>query len=177
LILAPQEDVDDMMQNGPTDGNALGRASDGPSDKQPKPSCRFGYVSAVVDGGYWLLGGYDGDRWLNDFWKYDLEDASKGWLQVTGVSEKDGVPPESIPNSGYYVNTTDCPSIRSCPCWCIVDFHPLQPPPPHTSPGSPTEPCMLIMGGYDGVNRMNDFYVYGFTSRCWSRMPCRSRQR
>ena len=38
----------------------------------PKPSCRFGYVSAVVSSGYWLLGGYDGDRWLNDLWRYDL---------------------------------------------------------------------------------------------------------
>ena len=133
-------------------------------------------------------------------------------MQITGVSEKDGSPPPCILGSGYDIDTRECPSIRSCPCWCVVDFHPLQPikagggpgeggaeekvrgggegrggfwpllPPssfalPLTPPLPSPPQCILIMGGYDGVNRMNDFYVYGFRSQAWSLMPCRSRPR
>ena len=36
---------------------------------------------------------------------------------------------------------------------------------------------MLLMGGYDGVNRMNDFYLYDFLRSEWLLMPVRSRQK
>ncbi|GMI43328.1 hypothetical protein TrCOL_g6054 [Triparma columacea] len=174
-----QDGGEDDMRDGPSVRTPQVMGSGRQGNNNPKPSCRFGYVSAVIDGGYWLLGGYDGDRWLNDFWRYDLSSSGGSWVQITGVSEKDGSPPPCLLGSGYDIDTRECPSIRSCPCWCVVDFHPLQPIKAGGGPGEggAEEKCILIMGGYDGVNRMNDFYVYGFRSQAWSLMPCRSRQR
>ncbi|GMH67189.1 hypothetical protein TrST_g14110 [Triparma strigata] len=127
------------------------------------PSCRFGYVSVVYKTGYYLLGGYDGDRWLNDFWRFDLE--TKVWKKIVSC-DNGGAESEDI-------DTRFLPSIRSCPCWCMVDFHPLR----KSSSSSSPESCMLLMGGYDGVNRMNDFYLYDFLRSEWLLMPVRSRQK
>ena len=57
-----QDGGEDDMRDGPSvrTPQVMGVGRQG--NNNPKPSCRFGYVSAVIDGGYWLLGGYDGDR-------------------------------------------------------------------------------------------------------------------
>ena len=113
------------------------------------PSERFGYVSVVDGDDYYLLGGYDGDRWLNDFWSFSL--TKREWKLL---------PPPDPPSS--------LPSIRSCPCWSVVPFHPIT--------GSPDR-TLLLMGGYDGSNRMNDFHYYSFSLRKWGMMPCQSKGR
>ncbi|GMH88921.1 hypothetical protein TL16_g11302, partial [Triparma laevis f. inornata] len=126
------------------------------------PSCRFGYVSVVYKTGYYLLGGYDGDRWLNDFWRFDMIEGE--WKKLVSCDNGRAESEE--------IDTRFLPSIRSCPCWCMINFHPLCP-----SSSSESESCMLLMGGYDGVNRMNDFYVYDFVRNEWLLMPVRSRQK
>ena len=46
----------------------------------------------------------------------------------------------------------DVPSMRSCPAWCR----------------HPTRPLVYMFGGYDGLQRMSDFYVFDMTDMHWT---------
>ena len=122
------------------DGSNLGIAVAGrvgqPTSSSPSssegPSRRFGYVSVVHNNKFVLFGGFDGARWLNDMFEFDL--GTKTWKRI----EARGT----------------LPSMRSCPAWAKDDryvyihgvslafrsgvalfhfhaFHSYTPPPPH----------------------------------------------
>jgi len=46
------------------------------------------------------------------------------------------------------------PSVRSCPAW------------------AKDETYVYIQGGYDGVERKNDFYACDLSTYTWTEMPC-----
>lgn len=130
----------------------------------------------------YLFGGYNGSTWLNDFHEFDLRSGS--WRLV----EPKGTPP--APRFGYvsavwadsfivfggYDGSTwlndlheynfktgkwsrieiqaggPWPSIRSCPSWTQMDKN------------------VYIFGGYDGVQRMNDFYALHMDTFTWTKM-------
>lgn len=63
------------------------------------PSKRFGYVSVVHNNKFVLFGGFDGARWLNDMFEFDL--CTKTWKRIDGRGS--------------------LPSMRSCPAWAKDD--------------------------------------------------------
>ena len=94
---------------GGADGSNLGIAVAGrvgqPTSSSPSssegPSRRFGYVSVVHNNKFVLFGGFDGARWLNDMFEFDL--GTKTWKRI----EARGT----------------LPSMRSCPAWAKDDRH------------------------------------------------------
>jgi hypothetical protein len=63
------------------------------------PSRRFGYVSVVHNNKFVLFGGFDGARWLNDMFEFDL--CTKTWKRIDARGS--------------------LPSMRSCPAWAKDD--------------------------------------------------------
>jgi hypothetical protein len=84
------------MAGGGGGGVTVGGGGGIPS---PGPSRRFGYVSVVHDNKFVLFGGFDGARWLNDMFEFDL--GTKTWMRI----EARGT----------------LPSMRSCPAWAKDD--------------------------------------------------------
>ena len=154
------------------DGSNLGIAVAGrvgqPTSSSPSssegPSRRFGYVSVVHNNKFVLFGGFDGARWLNDMFEFDL--GTKTWKRI----EARGT----------------LPSMRSCPAWAKDDryvyihgvslafrsgvalfhfhaFHSYPPPPPHPQQNQ----------GYDGVERKADFFACDLSTYTWTELPCK----
>lgn len=69
------------------------------SSSEGGPSRRFGYVSVVHNNKFVLFGGFDGARWLNDMFEFDL--CTKTWKRIDGRGS--------------------LPSMRSCPAWAKDD--------------------------------------------------------
>jgi hypothetical protein len=63
------------------------------------PTHRFGYVSVVHNNKFVLFGGFDGVRWLNDMYEFDLQ--TNVWKQIAARG--------------------NLPSVRSCPAWAKDD--------------------------------------------------------
>jgi len=78
---------------------ALGQAERLRAQAAGGPSRRFGYVSVVHDNKFVLFGGFDGSRWLNDMFEFDL--GTETWKTI----EAGG----------------NLPSVRSCPAWAKDD--------------------------------------------------------
>eukprot|EP00939_MAST-03C_sp_MAST-3C-sp1_P004185 g4185.t1 len=122
--------------------------------KGTPPSPRFGNVSAVWGDSFVCFAGYNGSAWLNDLYVYDF--VSEEWSCVkrktSGAESSNDTGRGSASGDGSSVLW---PSIRSCPSW--------------TQRGK----NVYIFGGYDGVQRMNDFYVLHMDSFTWSKIECR----
>jgi hypothetical protein len=80
-------------------GGGVGGMGGGSGTPSAGPSRRFGYVSVVHDNKFVLFGGFDGSRWLNDMFEFDL--GTKTWMRI----EARGT----------------LPSMRSCPAWAKDD--------------------------------------------------------
>jgi hypothetical protein len=80
-------------------GRVMSGGGGGGGIPSPGPSRRFGYVSVVHDNKFVLFGGFDGSRWLNDMFEFDL--GTKLWMRI----EARGT----------------LPSMRSCPAWAKDD--------------------------------------------------------
>lgn len=63
------------------------------------PTHRFGYVSVVHNNKFVLFGGFDGVRWLNDMYEFDLQ--TNKWNRIAARG--------------------NLPSVRSCPAWAKDD--------------------------------------------------------
>lgn len=146
------------------------------------PSRRFGYVSVVHDNKFVLFGGFDGSRWLNDMFEFDL--ITKTWKTVNASGR--------------------LPSVRSCPAWVKDDTHvyihggydgierkadffacdlrtytwselPCKGTPP--SPRYFHSCCihgnkLYTYGGYSGSERLADMFAYDFETNHWSEVDC-----
>lgn len=97
------------------------------------PSARFGYVSVVYAHFFVLFGGYDGATWLNDMYQLDFRTMLWSHVHASG----------------------SIPSIRSCPSWTL----------------STDGATAYVFGGYDGVQRMNDFFQCDLATYTWSVVP------
>jgi hypothetical protein len=146
------------------------------------PSRRFGYVSVVHDNKFVLFGGFDGTRWLNDMFEFDL--LTNTWKTVQARGR--------------------LPSVRSCPAWVKDDTHvyihggydgverkadffacdlrtytwselPCKGTPP--SPRYFHSCCihgnkLYTYGGYSGSERLADMFAYDFETNHWSEVDC-----
>ena len=88
------QESSDATTGGADDAALLTSGSTGPSR-------RFGYVSVVHDNKFVLFGGFDGTRWLNDMFEFDL--GTNRWKTVSAGGA--------------------LPSVRSCPAWAKDDTH------------------------------------------------------
>jgi len=170
-----QESSDNNNNGGAGDAASLIAGSGGPSR-------RFGYVSVVHDNKFVLFGGFDGTRWLNDMFEFDL--GTNQWKTVRA--------------SGAL------PSVRSCPAWAKDDTHvyihggydgverkadffacdlstytwselPCKGTPP--SPRYFHSCCihgnkLYTYGGYSGSERLADMFAYDFETNHWSEVDC-----
>jgi leucine-zipper-like transcriptional regulator 1 len=141
---------------------------------EEKPGCRENNGVVVLsdrDQSIILFGGYNGNRWLNDLWKYDI--SSKRWTcleesspdTVGMMNEEDetnaagmGMPPQqpfnnnnnNNNNSNNSASTSQRPSCRFGYVSVVYDNK------------------LILWGGFDGQRWLNDMYVYDFGSSNWS---------
>eukprot|EP00984_Skeletonema_dohrnii_P011099 scaffold4403_cov164-Skeletonema_dohrnii-CCMP3373.AAC.5 len=146
------------------------------------PSRRFGYVSVVHDNKFVLFGGFDGTRWLNDMFEFDLITNTWKTVQASGR----------------------LPSVRSCPAWikdenyvyihggydgverkadffaCDLRTYTWSELPCKGTPPSPRyfHSCCIhgnklyTYGGYSGSERLADMFAYDFETNHWSEVDC-----
>eukprot|EP00948_MAST-09A_sp_MAST-9A-sp1_P001266 g1266.t1 len=149
------------------------------------PSPRFGFVAAATHDHFLVFGGYDGRSWLNDMHSYSF---------ITGTWDTD----EALQDiSGDVPSCRSCPSWSTFKdhiyvfggydgekrmndlykfninthVWTKIDCQGRGPVPSpryfHNSvkfaPGS-----LLIIGGYNGVVRLNDVYEFDIIHERWS---------
>ena len=151
------------------------------------PSRRFGYVSVVHDNKFVLFGGFDGARWLNDMFEFDLQ--TNIWSKV----EAKGT----------------LPSVRSCPAWakddryvyihggydgverkadffaCDLSTYTWTELPCKGVAPSPRyfHSCCIhgnklyTYGGYNGSDRLADMLAYDFETNHWSEVDCTNGER
>ena len=91
-----QESSDDLSEELSL---ALGQLERQRAQAVGGPSRRFGYVSVVHQNNFILFGGFDGSRWLNDMFEFDLQTNTWKTVQAKG----------------------NLPSVRSCPAWAKDD--------------------------------------------------------
>lgn len=147
-----------------------------------RPCARFGYVSVAYDGKFILWGGFDGGRWLNDLFVFDLSTST--WSQITQL----GSPP----------------SVRSCPAWChrdgrlflhggydglerkddfyVCDLKTytwqrmphmgLRPSPRYFHSSVLYGNKLFVYGGYSGNQRLSDLWAYDFETHFWAEVDC-----
>lgn len=177
------------------DGSNLGIAVAGrvgqPTSSSPSssegPSRRFGYVSVVHNNKFVLFGGFDGARWLNDMFEFDL--GTKTWKRI----EARGT----------------LPSMRSCPAWakddryvyihggydgverkadffaCDLSTYTWTELPCKGTAPSPRyfHSCCIhgsklyTYGGYNGSDRLADMLAYDFETNHWTEVDCTSGDR
>jgi hypothetical protein len=148
--------------------SALGRLGEGAGQG---PSRRFGYVSVVHNNKFVLFGGFDGSRWLNDMFEFDLN--TNTWKTIQAIGQ--------------------LPSVRSCPAWakddtyvyihggydgverkadffaCDLSTYTWSELPCKGTPPSPRyfHSCCIhgnklyTYGGYSGSERLADMFAYG----------------
>ena len=146
------------------------------------PSRRFGYVSVVHDHKFILFGGFDGSRWLNDMFEFDLITNTWKTVQASGR----------------------LPSVRSCPAWvkdsnyvyihggydgverkadffaCDLRTYTWSELPCKGTPPSPRyfHSCCIhgnklyTYGGYSGSERLADMFAYDFETNHWTEVDC-----
>lgn len=146
------------------------------------PSRRFGYVSVVHDNKFVLFGGFDGTRWLNDMFEFDLVTNTWKTVQASGR----------------------LPSVRSCPAWikdenyvyihggydgverkadffaCDLRTYTWSELPCKGTPPSPRyfHSCCIhgnklyTYGGYSGSERLADMFAYDFETNHWCEVDC-----
>lgn len=151
------------------------------------PSRRFGYVSVVHENKFVLFGGFDGARWLNDMFEFDLQ--TNIWQKV----EAKGT----------------LPSVRSCPAWakddryvyihggydgverkadffaCDLSTYTWTELPCKGVAPSPRyfHSCCIhgnklyTYGGYNGSDRLADMLAYDFETNHWSEVDCTNGER
>jgi hypothetical protein len=89
----------DANADGSPSGIVVAGAGGGRPPPSAGPSRRFGYVSVVHNNKFVLFGGFDGARWLNDMFEFDL--GTKTWKRIEARG--------------------NLPSMRSCPAWAKDD--------------------------------------------------------
>lgn len=138
------------------------------------PTHRFGYVSVVHNNKFVLFGGFDGVRWLNDMYEFDLQ--TNVWKRIAARG--------------------NLPSVRSCPAWAKDDryvyIHGVRRIYLLVSLISPhliycSRPSLLSLAilsnlwtlfgnkiqGYDGVERKADFFACDLSTYTWTELPCK----
>jgi len=166
---------------------ALGQAERLRAQAAGGPSRRFGYVSVVHDNKFVLFGGFDGSRWLNDMFEFDL--GTETWKTI----EAGG----------------NLPSVRSCPAWakddryvyihggydgverkadffaCDLSTYTWSELPCKGNMPSPRyfHSCCIhgnklyTYGGYNGSDRLADMFAYDFETNHWSEVDCSNGER
>eukprot|EP00574_Skeletonema_japonicum_P011210 CAMPEP_0201729950 /NCGR_PEP_ID=MMETSP0593-20130828/20574_1 /ASSEMBLY_ACC=CAM_ASM_000672 /TAXON_ID=267983 /ORGANISM="Skeletonema japonicum, Strain CCMP2506" /LENGTH=643 /DNA_ID=CAMNT_0048222387 /DNA_START=129 /DNA_END=2057 /DNA_ORIENTATION=- len=161
---------------------AGGGGNDNNNNNNTGPSRRFGYVSVVHDNKFVLFGGFDGTRWLNDMFEFDLITNTWKTVQASGR----------------------LPSVRSCPAWikdenyvyihggydgverkadffaCDLRTYTWSELPCKGTPPSPRyfHSCCIhgnklyTYGGYSGSERLADMFAYDFETNHWSEVDC-----
>lgn len=165
-----------------SDEMALGNLERARAQSQGGPSRRFGYVSVVHDNKFVLFGGFDGARWLNDMFEFDLERNTWKKVEARGA----------------------LPSVRSCPAWskddryvyihggydgverkadffaCDLSTYTWTELPCKGTAPSPRyfHSCCIhgnklyTYGGYNGQDRLADMLAYDFETNHWSEVDC-----
>mmetsp|Transcript_14994 Transcript_14994/g.33439 ORF Transcript_14994/g.33439 Transcript_14994/m.33439 type:complete len:774 (-) Transcript_14994:927-3248(-) len=110
-------------------------------------------VGGDADGMVYLFGGYDGTRWLNDLWVYDIDRAQ--WECVMDPSPEEE---KEIEHTGIEEGEGKIPSRR----FGYVSFvHDRK---------------FVLWGGYDGTRWLNDMYAYHFDEGKWTQVQAGGRK-
>mmetsp|Transcript_11532 Transcript_11532/g.33145 ORF Transcript_11532/g.33145 Transcript_11532/m.33145 type:complete len:629 (-) Transcript_11532:81-1967(-) len=125
-----------------------------------KPGCREnnGVVISDSSRSIYLFGGYNGNSWLNDLWKYDIESMEWSCIQESSDPSSVSQPSASIEPSanindaaGTSLSVKDRVPSRRFGYVSVVHNNKL-----------------VLFGGFDGNRWCNDMYVFDFDEKRWS---------
>ena len=132
-----------------------------------KPGCREnnGVVISHSSRAIILFGGYNGRRWLNDLWSFDI--TTKRWTRIQ----------ESLDTIDSGVNDS-MPSAAEGP---LIGDGEIQVATQNDTILSIKRPCcrfgyvslihnhkFILWGGFDGTRWLNDMYIFDFELSTWS---------
>lgn len=169
-----------------------------------KPGCRENNGVVISDGKHsiFLFGGYDGSRWLNDMWKFDIDtarwtciqessdpgaDANPGDDMVVSDQVKGNVPCRrfgyvSVVHNGKFVLFGGFDGSRwlsdmyefnfATKTWKQIEARGALPSVRSCPAWAKDETHVYIQGGYDGVERKADFFACDLATYTWTEMPC-----
>eukprot|EP00937_MAST-01D_sp_MAST-1D-sp2_P006180 g6180.t1 len=155
------------------------RRLDPPEDPRQAPCQRSLHVAAVWRDSMFIIGGYDGNTRVNDFFRYDFR--TKRWEIVPVVS---GEPPSPrdrhtavVYRESFYVfgGFDGTARVQDFHCysfvtqaWSVVQPRRGAPPTPRHSHATVVhENSMYCFGGYDG-SYQNDFHRFDFDDEGWA---------
>jgi len=169
------------------------RRLDPPEDPQQAPCQRSLHVAAVWGTCMYIIGGYDGNARVNDFFQYDFR--TRHWSLVPVVG---GAPPSPrdrhtavVHKDSFYVfggfdGTSRVQDFHqysfTSETWApVAALRGVAPSPRHSHATVVHGSSMYCFGGYDGSYR-NDFHAFNFETGCWSQVtsagePPRARYR
>ncbi|KAG7346391.1 galactose oxidase [Nitzschia inconspicua] len=128
---------------------------------EEKPGCRENngvVVLSARDQSIILFGGYNGHRWLNDLWKFDI--ATQRWTCLEEstpdmVNEEDETNAAGMGMPQQVVNASTTSQRPSCRFGYVSVVY---------------DNKLVLWGGFDGQRWLNDMYVYDFGSSLWSQV-------
>lgn len=155
------------------------RRLDPPEDPRQAPCQRSLHVAAVWRDSMFIIGGYDGNTRVNDFFRYDFR--TKRWSMVPISS---GEPPSPrdrhtavVHKDSFYVfggfdgtsrvNDFHQYSFLRQSWGCVAPSHGTPPSPRHSHATVVYKNSMFCFGGYDG-SYQNDFHEFDFEKTTWS---------
>ncbi|KAL7566207.1 hypothetical protein ACA910_011278 [Epithemia clementina (nom. ined.)] len=158
---------------------------------EEKPGCRENNGVVIADDAnrsIFLFGGYDGQNWLNDLWKFDIE--TKRWTclqESTSASDDrhnsmyDGANDasqeststsvrSSLNNNITHSNGTLAPRASSFGNTSATIIRGRVPSRRFGYVSVVHEGRFIVWGGFDGSRWLNDMYVYTFATSTWTQV-------
>jgi len=140
---------------------------------EKKPGCREnnGLVVSSSSRAIILFGGYNGNRWLNDLWSFDVTRNRWTCIQESSDSKHSDITDEigaglRIPMAGEgplirneeveHLNRSGRSMSRKRPC-CRFGYVSVT----HNN-------NFILWGGFDGTDWLNDMYIFNFESSKWT---------
>ena len=123
-----------------------------------------GVVISDTSKSIYLFGGYDGQSWLNDLWKFDIE--SKKW---TCIQESSSCPN----NNNNETNDAAAAGDRDADGIWNNQVKGKAPSQRFGYVSVVHKNQFVLFGGFDGSRWLNDMYVFDFATKTWTEIQAR----
>lgn len=130
-------------------------------DSLVSPGPRFCHVGVVYDGSFYIFGGYDGAKRLNDFLRYRFASAESPLQGPVSCDEN----PSSVAdeNRRNQLVSSGWEMIMPLAGSVVPSARSLH-------AGAVWKDYFLVFGGYDGQRRVNDLYSFSFKQNLWQQL-------
>jgi leucine-zipper-like transcriptional regulator 1 len=151
--------------------------SEVPVVSHSKPGCRENNGVVISDSSrfIYLFGGYNGQTWLNDLWKYDIE--TQMWSCLQESSGETGQQHQQQPHDHHHNNNDNNNNNNNnagesgAPAAGGAGITPLRGPSRRFGYVSVVhQNTLIVWGGFDGIRWLNDLHRFDFTTARWEQL-------